>query len=138
MAKAEPNAPKTKDTVSLLVAGGLAGMLTKTLTAPLERVKILLQLRSMSEITSSAPRSILGTMRSVMTNEGIISFWKGNGANCLRVVPVYALKVRKALWNFCRSFLEVWKYMRLHEHLWMLTMMLVRPLRQNQRSFHES
>lgn len=81
MAKAEPktsSAAKTKDAVSLLVAGGLAGIVTKTATAPLERVKILLQLRSMSKITSSAPRSIVGTMRSVVKDEGFLAFWKGN------------------------------------------------------------
>ena len=100
MAKAEPKIsgePKTKDAVSLLVAGGLAGIVTKTATAPLERVKILLQLRSMSKITSSSPQSILGTMRSVVKDEGFLAFWKGNGANCVRVIPVYALKVWGAL-----------------------------------------
>ena len=83
------------DTARRLLAGGASGVVTKTMTAPLERIKILLQLRSMSKVTASSSSSILGTMRSVLRDDGIRGFWKGNGANCTRVVPVYALKVRK-------------------------------------------
>ena len=83
------------DTARRLLAGGASGVVTKSMTAPLERIKILLQLRSMSKVTASSSSSILGTMRAVLRDEGIRGFWKGNGANCTRVVPVYALKVRK-------------------------------------------
>ena len=27
------------------------------------------------------------TTASVMKNEGILAFWKGNGANCVRIIP---------------------------------------------------
>ena len=83
------------DTARRLLAGGASGVVTKSMTAPLERIKILLQLRSMSKVTASSSSSILGTMRSVLRDDGIRGFWKGNGANCTRVIPVYALKVRK-------------------------------------------
>ena len=37
-------------------------------------------------------RGVLGTMRQVVKEEGFLSLYKGNGANVLRVVPVYSLK----------------------------------------------
>lgn len=33
-----------------------------------------------------------GTMSTVVGEEGVAGLWKGNGANVLRVMPVYALK----------------------------------------------
>ena len=84
-----------------LVAGGGAGAITKTSTAPLERVKILLQVQAMARGTAadgaaaagvSKYRGIVGTFTTVVREEGARSLWKGNGANVLRVVPVYALK----------------------------------------------
>jgi len=100
----------------LLLAGGISGCLTKTTTAPLERVKILLQLQTMKDAVSkvgtgvggrplkaaaasraassgtSTTLGIFGTVSSVLKNEGVLAFWKGNGANCIRVIPVYGLK----------------------------------------------
>mmetsp|Transcript_5425 Transcript_5425/g.6318 ORF Transcript_5425/g.6318 Transcript_5425/m.6318 type:complete len:343 (-) Transcript_5425:270-1298(-) len=77
-----------------LIAGGGAGAFTKTATAPLERVKILQQLQGMKAGGSHAPkyRGILGTIRTVVQEEGFLALYKGNGANVLRVIPVYALK----------------------------------------------
>lgn len=67
-------------------------MITKTSTAPLERVKILLQVQAIKKSPSPKYKGIRGTLVTIMKEEGISSLWKGNGANCLRVVPVYALK----------------------------------------------
>merc|ERR1719197_2303274 len=36
--------------------------------------------------------SIGQCVRVMYQEEGFLSLWKGNGANCTRVVPVYALK----------------------------------------------
>ena len=87
-----------------LLAGAVAGCVVKTSTAPLERTKILLQLRKMNlrgnpgtsaaaaAAAAAAPRTILGTLVHMVTHEGVFSLWKGNGANCVRVIPVYGLK----------------------------------------------
>lgn len=37
-------------------------------------------------------RGLMPTIRTVVHEEGLLSLYKGNGANVLRVVPVYALK----------------------------------------------
>jgi hypothetical protein len=77
-----------------LLAGGVSGAVTKTATAPLERVKILLQLQGMKCAEGQPPKykGIIHTLRVTAQEEGIRGWFKGNGANVLRVVPVYALK----------------------------------------------
>lgn len=78
----------------MLLAGSGAGMITKTSVAPLERVKILFQIQDMHLSKGAAPKytSIGQCVRVMYQEEGMLSLWKGNGANCTRVVPVYALK----------------------------------------------
>jgi len=79
-------------TIRNMVAGGLAGMLTKTSTAPLERIKILLQTNAMSNGGAQKYRNVFQTGLVVIQEDGIRALWKGNGANVVRVIPVYALK----------------------------------------------
>mmetsp|Transcript_6942 Transcript_6942/g.12782 ORF Transcript_6942/g.12782 Transcript_6942/m.12782 type:complete len:347 (-) Transcript_6942:40-1080(-) len=79
----------------LLMAGAAAGVTTKTSVAPLERIKILFQVQGMQAAgVEGRPvfRSIPHAAASILREEGIMAFWKGNFPNCLRVVPVYALK----------------------------------------------
>lgn len=79
----------------LLMAGALAGITTKSSVAPLERIKILFQTQGMRIKSGTANVRYSGVMdaaRTILTQEGVRSFWKGNGSNCLRVMPVYALK----------------------------------------------
>jgi len=76
-----------------LIAGAGSGAITKTLIAPLDRIKILFQIQGMK--SSSEPilyRGILQTAMRVTHDEGFLSLYNGNGANILRVIPSYALK----------------------------------------------
>jgi len=79
-------------------AGAFSGVVTKTATAPLERVKILLQLRGMSGVQGGAihglPESthLFGVLSHIVRYEGVAALFKGNLANVVRVGPVYALK----------------------------------------------
>ncbi|GMI33894.1 hypothetical protein TeGR_g11971 [Tetraparma gracilis] len=63
-----------------VLCGGLAGLLAKTATAPLERLKMLSQ-------TGEGASSLPGIVRQVLGREGVGGLWAGNGANLLRVFP---------------------------------------------------
>jgi len=70
--------PAVKSTL-LVVAGGLSGAVAKTVTAPLERVKLLAQAGTQGGMTK-----LLG---DVVAAEGLAGLWRGNPANVLRVIP---------------------------------------------------
>ena len=81
------DAPATGGGSLLLVskqvaAGGCAGAITKTSVAPLERVKIIMQVRGM-KAGASAPAAggLGGTMKHVIKEEGVLSLWRSNGVN---------------------------------------------------------
>lgn len=60
--------------------GGLAGMLAKSVVAPVDRIKILFQV-------SSEPfslRKVFNLMRRIHREEGLGGLWKGNSATMLR------------------------------------------------------
>jgi hypothetical protein len=84
----------TNKRVRQAMAGAGAGALTKTSVAPLERVKILFQIQGMQGNTGANRKyhGLLQALRLIVKEEGPVALWKGNGANCVRVVPVYALK----------------------------------------------
>lgn len=83
--------------VVLFSAGALSGAIAKTLTAPLDRVKILLQVRgglqkgAIAEAAQSG--SLLKSLIAVGKQEGIGGFWKGNLPQVLRVVPYSAAQL---------------------------------------------
>ncbi len=64
-----------------LIIGGLSGVISRTLTAPLELYKIQRQ-------NAFIPNS---TIRDVLKKEGLRYLWKGNGTNCIRVFPQTAI-----------------------------------------------
>lgn len=70
-----------------LVAGGVAGGFAKTVVAPLERVKILFQTRR-DEFKSVG---LFGSFKKISHTEGIMGFYRGNGASVARIVPYAAL-----------------------------------------------
>ncbi|ERM99140.1 graves disease carrier protein [Amborella trichopoda] len=70
-----------------LVAGGVAGGFAKTAVAPLERIKILFQTRR-GEFRSIG---LWGSLQRIVKTEGILGFYRGNGASVARIVPYAAL-----------------------------------------------
>lgn len=82
-----------------LFAGGASGVLTKTSVAPIERIKILLQVQGIkikTKVLSNSQyeygTSFTDAVKKVWSQDGVRGLYRGNGANCLRVIPVYALK----------------------------------------------
>ncbi|KAG6420200.1 hypothetical protein SASPL_116720 [Salvia splendens] len=72
-----------------LVAGGVAGGVSRTAVAPLERLKILLQVQNPHSIKYSG--TVQG-LKYIWRTEGLRGLFKGNGANCARIVPNSAVK----------------------------------------------
>lgn len=73
--------------VKELIAGGAAGAFAKTAVAPLERIKILLQTRT----EGFQSLGVYQSLKKLLKQEGILGFYKGNGASVLRIVPYAAL-----------------------------------------------
>ncbi|CAK9222905.1 unnamed protein product [Sphagnum troendelagicum] len=72
-----------------LIAGGVAGGVSRTAVAPLERLKILLQVQNPFNPKYSG--TIQG-LKSIWKSEGLPGFFKGNGTNCARIIPNSAVK----------------------------------------------
>ncbi|KAM4123207.1 hypothetical protein ACB094_01G142900 [Castanea mollissima] len=72
-----------------LIAGGVAGGVSRSAVAPLERLKILLQVQNPHSIKYNG--TIQG-LKYIWRTEGIRGMFKGNGTNCARIVPNSAVK----------------------------------------------
>jgi solute carrier family 25 (mitochondrial adenine nucleotide translocator), member 4/5/6/31 len=77
-----------------LAAGGTAGGISKTIVAPIERVKLLLQTQDANPKIQSGeiPRytGIGNCFSRVAAEQGFLSFWRGNTANVIRYFPTQA------------------------------------------------
>ncbi|TDH66877.1 hypothetical protein CCR75_005352 [Bremia lactucae] len=78
---------------SVLFAGGVAGSVGKTVTAPLSRLTILFQVHSMvsTRHTDRFSPTMGSAFTKVLKNEGVLAFWKGNGASVLHRFPYSAV-----------------------------------------------
>ncbi|PIA54565.1 hypothetical protein AQUCO_00900851v1 [Aquilegia coerulea] len=66
-------------TVSHLLAGGVAGAVSKTCTAPLARLTILFQVQGMhSDVAMMSKASIWREASRIVGEEGFRAFWRGN------------------------------------------------------------
>lgn len=103
------------------LAGGISAAVAKTAVAPIERVKLLLQVQAVSKQISEEQR-YKGNTSSIISfyviskcfsgmidcfiripkEQGFLSYWRGNLANVIRYFPTQAL-------NF--SFKDVYKKM---------------------------
>ena len=69
-------------TVKLLLSGGIAGVISRSATAPLDRLKMLLQ------VNDAERRMTMKEGLRIMAKEGTVkSFFKGNGTNVLKIAP---------------------------------------------------
>jgi len=76
-----------------LAAGGTAGGISKTVVAPIERVKLLLQVQDASSQISADQKykGIIDAFRRIPQEQGVLSLWRGNLANVIRYFPTQAL-----------------------------------------------
>ncbi|KAF0992329.1 hypothetical protein HZS_5153 [Henneguya salminicola] len=74
--------------------GGTAAAVSKTVAAPLERIKLLVQNESEMIKQGTLKKSyggFTGCARHTYTSEGLLPFWRGNLANVIRYFPTQAL-----------------------------------------------
>ncbi|KAF8820627.1 ADP/ATP translocase, partial [Cardiosporidium cionae] len=89
--------PRTSNDAFLtnFLFGGIAGGVSKTAVAPLERIKLLLQVQDAStQIGAGKTQKYNGFMECalrVYREQGTLSFWRGNWSNVLRYFPTQAL-----------------------------------------------
>uniref|UniRef100_A0A158Q873 ADP/ATP translocase n=1 Tax=Elaeophora elaphi TaxID=1147741 RepID=A0A158Q873_9BILA len=76
-----------------LATGGTAAAISKTAVAPIERVKILLQVQDAQKTIAVEKRykGIIDVLIRVPREQGITALWRGNLANVIRYFPTQAL-----------------------------------------------
>ena len=76
-----------------LAVGGTAAAISKTIVAPIERVKLLLQVQAASKQIASGGeyKGIVDCFVRIPREQGFLSFWRGNLANVIRYFPTQAL-----------------------------------------------
>jgi len=73
---------------------GAAAVISKTAAAPIERVKLMVQNQDEMLKSGRLDRRYTGVLdctKRILTEEGVLPFWRGNLANCLRYFPTQAL-----------------------------------------------
>merc|ERR1712126_210771 len=75
------------------LAGGIAAAVSKTAVAPIERVKLLLQVQAASKQISAenAYKGMVDCFIRIPEEQGIVAYWRGNLANVIRYFPTQAL-----------------------------------------------
>jgi len=95
---------KKKSFVVNFLAGGVSAAVSKTIVAPIERVKLLLQVQYANpNIPKEQQYNGIGDCFSrVVKEQGVIALWRGNLANVIRYFPTQAL-------NFaCKDTYKKW------------------------------
>lgn len=75
------------------IAGGISAAVSKTAVAPIERVKLLLQVQHVSKQISADQRykGMIDCFVRIPKEQGFLAFWRGNMANVIRYFPTQAL-----------------------------------------------
>jgi len=88
--------PGLNDPVGFLkdfAAGGISAAVSKTAVAPIERVKLLLQVQHISKQITADQRykGMVDCFVRIPKEQGFLAFWRGNAANVIRYFPTQAL-----------------------------------------------
>lgn len=88
---AKPKKGKVAQLASDLLIGGSIGAVSKTVMAPVERVKLLMQTQDSNPAVLRGEveryKSIGDCFSRVTKEQGFRAFWRGNLVNCLRYAP---------------------------------------------------
>ena len=91
---------------------GAAAVISKTVAAPIERVKLMIQNQDEMLKTGALKEPYKGPIdcfRRVISEEGVMPLWRGNAANCLRYFPTQALNFMfKERYLFHTIYIYIW------------------------------
>ena len=76
------------NTVQALGSGAFAGAVSRTITSPLERLKVMKQMQA----SGDKYNGIVAALVRMYREEGLRSYWKGNGTNVIRIAPFSAIQ----------------------------------------------
>lgn len=106
-----------KSFVTDLLAGGVSAAVSKTAVAPIERVKLLLQVQAAStQIAADKQyKGIVDAFVRIPKEQGMASFWRGNMSNVIRYFPTQALNFAfkdkyKQLFQHWDAKTDFWKF----------------------------
>ncbi|KAI0562746.1 Mitochondrial carrier [Gracilaria domingensis] len=85
-ARKSVTAVTTSNSVKYLIAGAIAGIVSRTAVSPLEVVA------TVNMCTSGTAPPLLRQLRVLLQTEGLRGFFKGNAANCLKVAPTKGIQ----------------------------------------------
>lgn len=71
-----------------LMAGAMAGAVSRTGTAPLDRLKVFMQVHA----SKTNSMNVLSGLREMIKEGGLMSLWRGNGINVMKIAPETAIK----------------------------------------------
>jgi solute carrier family 25 (adenine nucleotide translocator) protein 4/5/6/31 len=99
--------------------GGVAAAVSKTVAAPIERVKLLIQNQDEMLKTGRLAEPYKGIgdcFNKVVKEEGVVQLWRGNLANVLRYFPTQALNFAfkdqfKRIFGYSRERDGYWKFL---------------------------
>ncbi|KAL5714849.1 hypothetical protein ACHQM5_016755 [Ranunculus cassubicifolius] len=82
--KVESHGTGAMNTTKHLWSGAVAAMVSRTIVAPLERLKL-------EYIVLGEQKNLFDLINTIATNQGLKGFWKGNFVNILRTAPFKAI-----------------------------------------------
>lgn len=101
------------------LAGGVSGAISKTATAPIERVKLVIQTQDANPkiISGEVPRytGIGNAFTRIASEQGVGAFWRGNATNIIRYFPTQAFNlafkdsIKKAFPKYNKNT-DFWKF----------------------------
>jgi len=101
------------------LAGGVSGAISKTATAPIERVKLVIQTQDANPkiISGEVPRytGMGDAFKRIASEQGVGAFWRGNATNIIRYFPTQAFNlafkdnIKKAFPKYNQNT-DFWKF----------------------------
>ncbi|XP_036102866.1 ADP/ATP translocase 3-like [Molossus molossus] len=100
------------------LAGGVAAAISKTTVAPIERVKLLLQVQHANKqiAVNKQYKGMVDCFVRIPKEQGVLSFWRGNMANIIYYFPTQALnfafkdKYKQAFLGGVDRHTQFWRY----------------------------